>query len=85
MFIDADGASQCEALRCWRMTGVLPVAGLIEHELSERFETDASLAFDNYSLDLVGRAQAFQKLVAGGVSVNDALVKSGLMADKTPS
>ena len=30
---------------------------------------------------LAGRAQAFQKLVAGGVAVNEALVTSGLMAE----
>ena len=31
--------------------------------------------------DLAGRAQAFQKLVAGGVAVNEALATSGLLAD----
>ena len=60
---------------------VLPLARLVEHELSAKFETNVRLKFDNYPLDLAGRAQAFQKLVAGGVAVNDALATSGLLAD----
>ena len=43
-------------------------------------EAPVSLTFDNYTLDLAGRAQAFQKLVAGGVSVSEALATSGLLA-----
>ena len=32
-----------------------------------------------YNVDLAGRAQAFQKLVAGGVAINEALVTAGLL------
>ena len=53
----------------------------MQTELSEKLETDISLTFDNYPLDLAGRAQAFQKLVAGGVGVNEALATSGLLAN----
>ena len=55
--------------------------GSLEHELSEKLEADIRLRFDAYPLDLAGRAQAFQKLVAGGVSVTEALATSGLLAD----
>ena len=80
LFVDADGTSQREAVRRWHLNLVLPLARLIEHELSTKLETAVRLKFDSYPLDLAGRAQAFQKLVAGGVAVNDALTTSGLLA-----
>ena len=81
LFTDADGTSQREAVRRWHLNTVLPLARLVEHELSVKLETDVRLKFDHYPLDLAGRAQAFQKLVAGGVAVNEALAVSGLLAD----
>ena len=81
LFVDADGTSQREALRRWHLNTVLPLARLVEHELSMKLETPVELKFDSYPLDLAGRAQAFQKLVAGGVAVNEALATSGLLAD----
>ena len=76
---NADGTSQRESLRRWHQGSVLPIARLIEDELSEKLETRIRLAFDGYPLDLQGRASAFQRLVAGGVAVNEALVTSGLL------
>ena len=58
---------------------VLPLARMVEHELTAKLETPVRLKFDSYALDLAGRAQAFQKLVAGGEAVNEALATSGLM------
>ena len=81
LFLDSDGTSQREAVRRWHLGTVLPLARLLEHELTAKLETGVRLKFDNYPLDLAGRAQAFQKLVAGGVAVNDALATSGLLAD----
>ena len=81
LFVDADGTAQREAVRRWHLGTVLPLARLVEHELSAKLETDVCLRFDNYPLDLADRAAAFQKLVAGGVAVNDALATSGLLAD----
>ena len=50
-------------------------------ELSAKLEADVTLNFDAlYAHDLVGRATAFKNLVAGGVPVEQALAKSGLMA-----
>ena len=59
---------------------MLPLAKMLEDELNMKFEAPVKLKFDLYNVDLAGRAQAFQKLVARGVSVNDALITSGLIA-----
>ena len=83
LFTDADGTAQREAWRRWHLSGVIPVAGLIEAELSARFEVGIRLSFDMYATDLQGRAQAFQKLVAGGMAVEKAAAISGvLMGDE---
>ena len=79
----ADGTSQREALRRWHMNTVIPLAKIFEHELSAQFETPVKIKFDQYATDLQGRATTFQKLVAGGTSVNEALAISGLLADDT--
>ena len=82
LFTDADGTSQREALRRWHMNLVQPLARLLEEELTRKFETDVSLTFDSYPLDLAGRAQAFQKMVVGGMDVKEALILTGLMGDE---
>ena len=81
LFTDADGTAQREAVRRWHLGTVLPLARLLEAELSDKLEATVRLAFDAYPLDLAGRAQAFQKLVAGGVAVAEALATAGLLAD----
>ena len=82
LFLDSDGTSQREGLRRWHLGTVLPLARMIEHELRVKLDAEVKLKFDNYPLDLAGRAQAFQKLVAGGVGVNEALATSGLLTDE---
>ena len=69
-------------MRQWHLGTVRPLARLLETELSEKLDAPVRLRFDNYPLDLAGRAQAFQKLVAGGVAVSEALVTAGLLADE---
>ena len=54
---------------------------IVEEERTRKLETPVRLGFDSYPLDLADRAQAFQKLVAGGMAVNDALATSGPLAD----
>ena len=44
-----------------------------------RLETPAKLRFDSYSLDVGDKVQASQKLVSGGVPVNEGLVVSVLL------
>ena len=79
LFDDSDGTSKREALRQWHMGTVRPLARLLEVELTAKLETPVKLTFDAYSLDIAGRAQAFKAFVGGGMDVNEALVKTGLM------
>ena len=79
LFDDSDGTSKREALRQWHLSTVRPLARLLEHELEAKLEAPVRLRFDLYNVDLAGRAQAFQKLVAGGVAVNEALMTAGLL------
>ena len=79
LFTNSDGTSQREAVRRWHLNTVLPLARLLEAELSAKLESEVTLKFDQYPLDLAGRAQSFQKLVAGGVAVNEALITAGLL------
>ena len=63
------------------MNTVRPLARMLEHELTDKLETSVRLRFDGYPLDLQARASTFQKLVAGGVAVTEALATSGLLID----
>ena len=82
LFVDADGTAQREAVRRWHLGTVLPLARILEAELSDKLEgSPCGCAFDAYPLDLAGRAQAFQKLVAGGMAATEALALTGLLSD----
>ena len=81
LFTDSDGTSQREAVRRWHLGTVLPLAKILEAELTAKLEADVRLRFDAYPKDLAGRASAFQKLVAGGVPVAEALTTAGLLSD----
>ena len=80
LFDNSDGTSKREALRQWHLGVVIPLARQLEAELTEKLASPIRLKFDLYNADLAGRAQAFQKLVAGGVAVNEALATSGLLS-----
>lgn len=82
MFDDSDGTSKREALRQFFLGTVQPLARLLAAELSAKLEAEIGLSFDLYNVDLAGRAQSFQKLVAGGMAVNEALVTAGLLASE---
>ena len=79
LFDDSTGTTKREALRQWHLGVVVPLARQLETELSDKLDSSVKLGFDLYATDLAGRAQSFQKLVAGGVSVTDALVTAGLL------
>ena len=82
MFDDSDGTSKREAQRIFLHGTVRPLGKLLSAELSAKLETEIALNFDQlYMHDLVGRAQAFQKLVAGGMDVAKAAGVTGLLAD----
>ena len=77
---DADGTGQREAFRRFLTTAVQPVADLVAEELSTKLDTEISFRFDGlYAHDLQGRATSFQKIVAGGMDVSEAVVVSGLV------
>ena len=73
LFVDSDGTSQREALRRWHLGTVLPLARLVEHELSMKLETPVELKFDSYALDMVSRATVVAKLAQAGVPMATAL------------
>ena len=77
---DADGTAQREAYRRFVMTAVQPVADMIAETASEALETEIAFDFSGvWAHDLAGRAAAFQKLVAGGMAVAEAVQVAGLM------
>ena len=78
LFIDSDGTSQREAVRRWHLNLVLPLARLIEHELTAKLETEVKLKFDSYALDMVSRATVVAKLAQAGVPMATALDAVGL-------
>ena len=74
LFIDSDGTSQREGLRRWHLGTVLPLARLVEHELTAKLETPVRLKFDAYPTDMVSRATVFAKLAGvEGISPEMAL------------
>ena len=82
MFDDSDGTSKREAQRIFLHGTVRPLGKLLAAELTAKLETEIALNFDQlYMHDLAGRAQAFQKLVAGGMDAAKAAGISGLMAE----
>ena len=78
LFVDADGTAQREAVRRWHLGTVLPLARLVEHELTQKLETPVKLRFDSYAMDLVSRSQVVAKLTAAGVALPVALAAVGL-------
>ena len=82
LFTDSDGTSQREAVRRWHLNTVLPMARLLEHELSMRLEAPIKLRFDSYALDMVSRATVVAKLTGAGVAPGVALAAVGLVDDE---
>lgn len=78
LYVDADGTAQREAVRRWHLGTVLPLARLVEHELTAKLETPVKLRFDTYAMDMVSRSQVVAKLTAAGVALPVALTAVGL-------
>ncbi|MCY4129734.1 MAG: hypothetical protein OXG15_10920, partial [Gammaproteobacteria bacterium] len=80
---NADGTSQREGLRRWHMSTVLPLARMLEHELTAKLGSAVKLRFDGYAMDMVSRASVASKLAAvEGVSVQQALEIAGLIENE---
>ena len=78
----AQGVAQREAVRRWHLGTVLPLAGMVEAELSRKLEAPIRLRFDNYPLDLQARATALSKLVETGMDRTEALSIVGLLFEE---
>ncbi|MYC27947.1 MAG: phage portal protein [Nitrospira sp. SB0662_bin_26] len=80
---DSSGSSQ-EGRESWRrfvFGSCVPVGRLLALELSTKLDLDISLSFDELQAhDLSGRAASFKKMVEGGMDLQEAVTKSGLMA-----
>ena len=80
LFSDSDSQAQREALRRWHLNLVIPMARLLEYDLTMKLETTVKLKFDTYALDMVSRAQVVSKLTGAGVDIGVALAAVGLDA-----
>ena len=80
LFDTADGTSQREA---WRRFVMGPLAGqarIIEAEVSNKLMTPVTFDFRGlWAHDIAGRAQAFNRLVAGGMDIERAAGASGIL------
>jgi len=79
--VQADGTAQREAWRRYLHGTVAPL-GRILMDAAARAGLDISLNWEDlFASDISGRARAFQSLVGGGMSIEDAARNSGLLAD----
>ena len=78
-----DGTGQREAWRRFLYGTVQPLAACVATELAVKLDTPTvTLGFDKlFASDLSGRARAFQSLVSGGMSVDQAAALAGLLAE----
>ena len=77
---DAPATAIKEGLRVWHMGTVTPLARLLEHELSARFDAPVRLRFDTYPRDQMARSTVFAKLMAAeGMTLDKALAIAGLL------
>ena len=79
----SDGTAMREGWRQLLHGGIRPVARTVADELARKFDLPGlRMDFEAlYAHDLAGRAQSFQRLVAGGMGVAEAVAMSGLVAD----
>ena len=74
----APGTSQREGLRRRHMNLVLPLAKLLQDELSEKLEVPISIKLDASARDQVGRSQVVSRLAGAGVDLSTALMAAGI-------
>ena len=84
LFDDADGTSQRESWRRFAMGPLAGLAAIIESEIADKLMTPVKFDFSGlWAHDIQGRAQAFNRLVQGGMSIEKAAGASGvLMGDE---
>lgn len=70
-----------EAWRQFLFGTIAPLAKLVEYELSMKLNTTIKLTFDELrASDITGRARAFNSLVQGGMSLQEAANISGILS-----
>ena len=78
--VQSDGTAQRESYRRLLHSTVVPMARIVQTELTAKLEVDVSLSFDAlFAADLSGRARAFQSLVLAGMDPAKAANLAGLM------
>ena len=82
LVIDTGGTGRREAWRQFLFGVVSPIGRVIQAELRSKLDARFSLDFDELrASDLTGRARAFQSLVGGGMSIDQAAALSGLLLE----
>ena len=77
---NVDGTSQRESFRRFLHVTLAPLARRAEAEFERKLESSVTLDLrDVNAADISGRARAFQSLVGGGMSIEDAVRNSGLL------
>ena len=80
LYLQADGTNQREAYRRFAHGSVVPVATLIAQEIADKLEVEVKFDFSGlYASDVVGRASSFNRLVAGGMAIEEAARVSGVL------
>ncbi len=80
LFGGSDGTLAREGFRQFLHASVRPLARTMADEVAVKLGRRPAFDFSAlYASDLAGRAQAFQRLAAGGMAVDQALSISGLM------
>ena len=75
----AEGTADREDWRRCLHGTILPLASLFRKELTAKLGTNVQFDFSSLAAsDLAGRARAFQSMVGGGMSVEQAATQSGL-------
>lgn len=79
MLGNSDGTHLRESYRQWLTSGVLPMARLIESELTLKLECEISLDFSTLAAaDIASRARAFGVLASNGIDPEEAKQLAGL-------
>ena len=80
LVVDSIGTGQRESYRRLLHSTIVPMARVVEAELSAKLGASIRLNFDSlFAGDLSGRARAFQSLVKGGMDLSKAAALAGLM------
>ena len=80
MLVDGEGTRQRESYRRFLHATIVPLARVLQDELSAKLDGEVALSFGRlFTGDLSGRARAFQSLVNGGMDLAKAAALAGLM------